>query len=51
MHLLGWLQGELEKIRSGIVAEQPSLALQFHAYAADLFKRKLDLGKIRSAAE
>jgi hypothetical protein len=34
-----WLQGELEKIRSGVVAEQPSLAPQFHAYAADVFKR------------
>jgi hypothetical protein len=45
-----WLQDELEKIRSGVVAEQPSLAPQFHAYAADVFKRKLDLGKIRSAA-
>jgi len=45
-----WLQGELEKIRSGVVTEQPSTAPQFHAYAADVFKRKLDLGKIRSAA-
>ncbi len=45
-----WLQGELEKIRTGVVTEQPSTAPQFHAYAADVFKRKLDLGKIRSAA-
>src|SRR4051794_32322606 len=29
-----WLQGELEKIRSGVVAEQPSVAPQFHAFAA-----------------
>ncbi len=45
-----WLQSELDKIRSGVVAEQPSLAPQFHAYATDVFQRKLDLGKIRSAA-
>jgi hypothetical protein len=45
-----WLQGELEKIRSGIVAEQPSVSPQFHAFAADVFKRKQDLGRIRSAA-
>ncbi len=45
-----WLQGELEKIRSGVVAEQPSVSPQFESFAAHVFKRKLDLGRIRSAA-
>lgn len=45
-----WLQGELEKIRSGVVVEQPSVAPKFHAYAKLVLQRKLDLGKIRSAA-
>lgn len=45
-----WLQAELEKIRSGIVAEQPSSAPQFRVYAKAVLQRKLDLGKIRSAA-
>jgi len=45
-----WLQGELERIKSGVVAEAPSITPQFHAYAAQVFARKLALGKIRSAA-
>jgi integrase len=45
-----WLQGELEKIRTGAVADQPSIAPQFRAYAKTVFQRKLDLGKVRSAA-
>jgi hypothetical protein len=45
-----WLQAELEKIRSGVVAEQPSVSPQFESFAAHVFKRKLDLGRIRSAA-
>lgn len=45
-----WLQGELEKIRSGVVIEQPSLAPQFRTYAKAVYQRKLDLGKVRSAA-
>ncbi len=44
-----WLQGELERIRSGSQPEV-SIAPAFHAFAADVFKRKVDLGKIRSAA-
>jgi hypothetical protein len=39
-----------ERIRSGVVAEAPSIAPRFHAYAAQVFARKLALGKIRSAA-
>lgn len=45
-----WLQAELEKIRTGAVVEQPSIAPRFEAYAELVFKRKQDLGKIRSAA-
>lgn len=45
-----WLQAELEKIRTGAVADQPSIAPQFRAYAKLVFQRKLDLGKVRSAA-
>ncbi len=45
-----WLQAELEKIRSGVVAEQPSTAPRFELFAELVFKRKQDLGKIRSAA-
>lgn len=45
-----WLQGELEKIRSGVVAEQPTAAPQFRTFAAQVFQRKQDLGRIRSAA-
>src|SRR5688500_17688846 len=45
-----WLQVELEKIRSGVVAEQPTNAPPFRAYAKLVFQRKLDLGRIRSAA-
>src|SRR5688572_30020595 len=45
-----WLHCELERIRSGVVAETPSVAPQFRAYAAAVFARKLALGKIRSAA-
>ncbi len=45
-----WLQGELERIRSGVVAEQPSEAPAFRTYAKSVFDRKVALGKIRSAA-
>lgn len=45
-----WLQAELEKIRIGTTPEQPSIAPKFGTYAADVFKRKLDLFKIRSPA-
>lgn len=45
-----WLQAELEKIRSGAVVEQPSSAPRFEAFAELVFKRKQELGKIRSAA-
>lgn len=44
-----WLQTELERIRSGSQPEV-SIAPAFHAFAAEVFKRKVDLGKIRSAA-
>jgi len=42
-----WLQAELEKIRAGTVASQPSVSPQFRNYANDVFQRKLDLGKVR----
>ncbi len=45
-----WLQGELDRIRSGVIADAPSSAPQFHAFAASVFERKVALGKIRSAA-
>ena len=45
-----WLQNELERVRAGVVIEQPSSAPKFHAFAAAVFQRKLDLGKIRSEA-
>jgi integrase len=45
-----WLQSELERVRSGVVIEQPSQSPKFHAFAANVFQRKLDLGKIRSEA-
>jgi len=45
-----WLHGELEKIRSGSLPTESSIAPPFHAFAAEVLKRKLDLGKIRSAA-
>ncbi len=45
-----WLQAELERIRSGVVAEQPSQAPSFSVFAEQVFQRKLDLGKIRSEA-
>jgi hypothetical protein len=37
-----WLQGEPERIRSGMVAEAPPIAPQFHADAAQAFARELD---------
>jgi len=45
-----WLQAELEKIRSGTVAEAPRTFPPFRDYADQVFKRKKDLGKIRSPA-
>jgi integrase len=45
-----WLQGELDRIRAGVLPDAPSVAPSFRTFAADVFKRKLDLGKIRSAA-
>jgi hypothetical protein len=45
-----WLHAELEKIRSGAVADQPSIAPQFRTYAKTVYQRKLDLGRVRSAA-
>ena len=43
------LQAELEAIRAGNVADTTKLP-QFHTYSADVFARKLALGRIRSAA-
>ncbi len=45
-----WLQAELEKIRSGKLPEAAPSAKAFHEYSAEVFARKLSLGKIRSAA-
>lgn len=44
------LQQELDRISQGIVAAAPSTAPRFHVYATEVFKRKLDLGRIRSEA-
>lgn len=44
-----WLQAELEKINSGTI-DQPTIAPKFEAHARLVLQRKLDLGRIRSAA-
>jgi len=44
-----WLQTELDKVRAAR-PEIRSRVPQFHQYATDVFERKLNLGKIRSAA-
>lgn len=44
-----FLQTELDKIRTCSV-EVPRTAPPFHKFAADVFERKLSLGKIKSAA-
>lgn len=44
-----WLQAEIERARSAEPAAPPP-APPFHVFAADVFERKLALGKIRSAA-
>jgi hypothetical protein len=43
------LQAELEKIRSGVV-EAVHAVPQFHAHAATVFDRKVQIGRIRSAS-
>lgn len=45
-----WLQGEIDRIRAGVVTEHASSAPKFATYANAVFKRKIDLGKIRSPA-
>lgn len=44
------LQQELDRIAQGIIADAPSKAPRFHAYATEVLNRKLDLGRIRSEA-
>ncbi len=44
------LQAELEKIRAGNAAETRAGFPQFSTYSADVFARKVSLGRIRSAA-
>jgi len=44
------LSAELDKIRAGTIAETKAGFPQFHTYSADVFERKLSLGRIRSAA-
>ncbi|MBK9032066.1 MAG: hypothetical protein IPL61_12205 [Myxococcales bacterium] len=44
-----WLQTELERARAG-TPEAGATAPPFHTFAADVFERKLALGKIRSAS-
>ena len=44
------LQAEVEKIRAGTVDVAPRTLPSFREYAAQVFERKQDLGKIRSAA-
>lgn len=46
---LVWLQTELNKIKSGAVDASPAVP-QFHTFAEQVFVRKKDLGRIRSAA-
>lgn len=45
-----WLQAELEKIRAGTVEEAPCAFPRFRDFAGEVFERKKNLGKIRSAA-
>ncbi|MCA9675618.1 MAG: site-specific integrase [Myxococcales bacterium] len=46
-----WLQTELDKVRAGATTnDAPQTAPRFHEYAADVFARKLALGRIRSEA-
>jgi hypothetical protein len=45
-----WLQAELEKINNGTTGEQPTTAPKFEAHARLVLQRKLELGRIRSAA-
>lgn len=45
-----WLQAESAKVRDSGDDAPPSTVPQFHKYAADVFARKVELGKIRSAA-
>lgn len=45
-----WLQAELEKIQNGESTEQPTSVPRFEAHARVVLQRKIDLGRIRSAA-
>lgn len=46
---LVWLQTEVDKIKSGAVDNAPAVP-QFHTFAEQVFARKKDLGRIRSAS-
>lgn len=46
---LVWLQTELDKIKAGSVESGPIIP-QFHAFAEQVFARKKEIGKIKSAA-
>jgi hypothetical protein len=46
---LVWLQTEVDKIKAGTVDAGPTVP-QFHAFAEQVFARKKDIGKIKSAA-
>ncbi len=45
-----WLEIEAAKIRDGLAPEGPAHMPQFHVFAATVFERKVELGRIRSAA-
>jgi len=45
-----WLRAELEKITNGTISEQPTEVPRFEAHARLVLQRKIDLGRIRSAA-
>ena len=45
-----WLESEATKIREGFAPESSARAPQFHEFAATVFERKCELGRIRSAA-
>ena len=47
---VNWLQDESKRVLVEVTTPEPARVPQFHTYAAEVFARKVQLGKIRSAA-
>jgi integrase len=47
---VAWLEQEAKRVVDASVAPEPARIPQFHAFATQVYERKLQLGKIRSAA-